>query len=58
MNRMACRIGCPALTACWTCVKFTSPGKIGSPAASADVQVAGRSALDLRFQMAPDPALE
>ena len=36
----------------------TSPGRIGSPAASADVQPAGRRALELRFQMAPAPAVE
>src|SRR5207253_995031 len=32
------------------------PGNTGSPAASAEVQPAGRVALMLRFQMAPDPA--
>ncbi len=31
---------------------------MGSPAASAEVQPAGRSALERRFQMAPDPAVE
>jgi len=31
-----------------------SPGRIGSPAASADVQLAGRSAFERRFQIAPD----
>ncbi len=34
------------------------PGMIGRPAASADVHPAGRRALERRFQMAPDPAVE
>jgi hypothetical protein len=34
----------------------SSPGRIGSPAASADVHPAGRRALDRRFHTAPDPA--
>ena len=37
-------------------MKFTRPGRIGKPAASAEVKPAGRSALDLRFQIAPEPA--
>src|SRR6266540_2499757 len=35
----------------------TRPGTMGSPAASADVQVSGRSAFDPRSKMAPLPAL-
>ena len=35
-----------------------SPGKIGSPAASADVQPAGRSLSDDRLHVAPDPAVQ
>src|SRR5271154_4397377 len=35
-----------------------SPGKMGRPAASAEVQPAGRRASDWRLQMAPDPAVE
>src|SRR5215212_3284160 len=31
----------------------TRPGKIGNPAASAEVQPSGRNALELRFQTAP-----
>ena len=31
---------------------------MGSPAASADVQPAGRSLLERRFQIAPDPACQ
>src|ERR1017187_1944413 len=58
VNRIACMIGFPVLTACSTGVKFSSPGRIGSPAASAEVQPAGRSALDLRFQIAPEPAVD
>src|ERR1700722_20466262 len=34
------------------------PGRIGRPAASADVHPAGRSAFELRFQIAPDTAVE
>jgi hypothetical protein len=41
VNRMACAIS-PAATSS----QRTSPGKIGNPAASADVQPAGRSALE------------
>ena len=31
---------------------------MGSPAASAEVQPAGRSAFEFRLQMAPEPAVE
>ena len=31
---------------------------MGRPAASADVQPAGRSAFESRFQIAPEPAVE
>src|ERR1044071_1371033 len=41
-----------------TSSKRTSPGKIGSPAASAEVQPAGRSALELRSKTAPLSALQ
>ena len=34
------------------------PGRIGSPAASADVQPAGRRAFERRFQIAPDQAAQ
>ena len=36
----------------------SSPGRIGSPAASADVQPAGRSALLVRSHVAPEPACQ
>src|SRR5256886_2447632 len=36
----------------------TRPGKIGNPAASADVQPAGLSALELRSKIAPEPACQ
>ena len=36
----------------------TRPGRIGRPAASALVQPAGRSALERRFQVAPQPAVQ
>src|SRR6266700_8057989 len=42
----------------WTSSRRSSPGRIGSPAASAEVQPEGRRALDRRSQMAPDPAVE
>ena len=35
-----------------------SPGKIGSPAASADVHPAGRSLSDERLHVAPEPAVQ
>src|SRR5579872_422168 len=35
----------------------TRPGKIESPAASADVHPAGRSASDVRSKIAPEPAV-
>src|SRR2546421_11386529 len=41
----------------WTSSRRSSPGMIGSPAASADVQVAGRRALDRRLNTAPEPAV-
>jgi len=44
---------CPAATSS----KRASPGRIGRPAASADVQPAGRSAFEARLQIAPEPAL-
>src|SRR3954447_24915754 len=34
-----------------------SPGRIGRPAASADVHVAGRRALEFRLKTAPEPAV-
>jgi hypothetical protein len=46
----------------WSTFRFftsrqrSRPGRIGSPAASADVQPSGRSALLSRRQVAPDPA--
>ncbi len=51
-------IGRPCRTAAWTWAKFSRPGRIGRPAASAEVHPAGRSAFDLRCQIAPDPAVE
>src|ERR1700737_4226172 len=42
----------------WTSSQRTKPGKIGRPAASADVQFRGRSALDPNGKMAPDPAVQ
>src|SRR6476619_4880866 len=33
-----------------------SPGRIGRPAASAEVQPAGRTLFDFRLQIAPEPA--
>src|SRR3954451_12214715 len=41
----------------FTSSKRASPGKIGSPAASAEVQVSGRSAFELRLNRAPPPAV-
>jgi hypothetical protein len=35
-----------------------SPAKIGSPAASAEVQPAGRSVLDRKFHFAPASAVQ
>src|SRR5260221_8552316 len=35
-----------------------SPGRIGRPAASAEVHVAGRRAFERRFQIAPEPAAQ
>src|SRR5271156_2742217 len=34
------------------------PGRLGRPAASADVQASGRRASLRRFQIAPDPAID
>src|SRR6202042_3581811 len=58
VNLIACSIGFPVRTAAWTCAKFSRPGRMGKPAASADVQPAGRSRLDRKCQMAPEPAVE
>jgi hypothetical protein len=58
VNRIAWVIGVPVRTACWIWAKFSSPGRIGRPAASAEVQPAGRSALERRFHTAPEPAVE
>ena len=49
VNRIAWLIA-PAATSS----SRTSPGKIGSPAASEDVHVFGRSAFELRSKIAPD----
>src|SRR5262245_43780893 len=38
--------------------QVTSPGRIGRPAASADVQPAGRSLLLARSKIAPEPAFQ
>lgn len=51
MNRIACRM-LPALTSS----QRTSPARIGSPAASADVHVSGRRPLVSRSMIAPLPA--
>src|SRR5947209_17431492 len=40
-----------------TSSRRSRPGRIGRPAASADVHVAGRSALDRRLKTAPEPAV-
>src|ERR1700682_4729881 len=42
----------------WTSYQRTNPGKIGRPAASADVQFKGRRASDPNEKMAPDPAVQ
>ena len=34
------------------------PGRIGRPAASADVQPAGRTLFERRLQIAPEPAVQ
>src|SRR5687767_10537830 len=39
-----------------TSLQRSRPGRIGSPAASAEVQESGRSRLDVSDQTAPDPA--
>ena len=44
----------PRLTSGWR----ASSGRIGSPAASADVQPAGRRRFERRLQVAPEPALQ
>src|SRR5689334_18885461 len=44
----------PALTSSYR----TSPGKIGRPAASAEVQPAGRKVFDDKSKMAPEPACQ
>src|SRR5262245_5686221 len=53
VKRMAWRISPEA-----TSSKRTSPGKIGRPAASVDVQPEGRNAFESRLKMAPDPAFQ
>jgi len=52
VNRIAWRMR-PAATSSHR----TSPGKIGNPAASAEVQPLGRRSLRSRSQIAPLPAL-
>ncbi len=44
----------PALTS----FQRSSPGRIGSPAASAEVQPSGRSLFDFSDQTAPEPATQ
>src|SRR6185437_6156340 len=58
VNRMAWVIGRLCRTAAWTWAKFSRPGRIGRPAASAEVHPAGRSAFEVRCQIAPEPAVE
>ncbi len=41
-----------------TSFQRSRPGRIGSPAASAEVQVSGRRALLRRLQTAPEPACQ
>src|SRR5512147_2912672 len=53
VKRNACLIS-PDATSSYV----TSPGRIGSPAASADVHVSGRSAFDLRSNTAPESAFQ
>ena len=36
----------------------TRPGRMGRPAASAEVHVSGRRAFEFRFQIAPEPACQ
>ena len=50
VNRMACAIS-PAATSS----QRTRPGKIARPAASAEVQPAGRNALERKSNFAADP---
>src|SRR5581483_4209082 len=50
VKRIACRIA-PAVISSY----LTRPGKIGKPAASADVQLAGRRASESRLKIAPEP---
>src|ERR1700722_6322680 len=40
------------------CCISSRPGRMGRPAASAEVQPAGRSWLEVRLQIAPEPAVE
>src|SRR4029453_14814825 len=51
VKRRACQTT-PAATSSY----LARPGRIGSPAASAEVQPSGRSALERMFQIAPEPA--
>ena len=41
----------------FTSSQRASPGRIGRPAASADVHPAGRMRFERRFQIAPEPAV-
>ena len=41
----------------FTSFQRASPGRIGRPAASADVHPAGRSLFERRLQIAPEPAV-
>ena len=52
VTRSACLIA-PRLTSGY----LASSGRIGSPAASAEVHPAGRSLVERRFHVAPEPAL-
>ena len=52
VNRIAWFTG-PAFTS----LQRSRPGRIGSPAASAEVQVSGRSLFDFSDHTAPEPAV-
>ncbi len=55
MHETVKRIAC-AIVPAFTSSHRTSPARIGSPAASAEVHVSGRSAFESRSQIAPLPA--
>ncbi len=40
----------------WISSQRTRPGRIGNPAASAEVQVSGRRASETKLKTAPEPA--